>query len=65
MSDFLSLEKDLTSLGVVKSVDAIQEYGLPSSIGTDDGENLPFLDLKADTQKSLDTPESHAEIVDL
>ena len=47
--DLFSIKENLTSLGMVKAVDTVQKNSFSSTIGTNDGEDLPFFHLKADT----------------
>jgi hypothetical protein len=62
--DFFFFKMDFASLGVVETVDAIQKNCFPSAIRTDNRKDFSFFNLKAYIHQSLDTSESHMEVVD-
>ena len=51
------LKKDLSLLGPVVSVDAVEQAGLPRSIRADDGQDLPGLHAEAYLVQNLDSAE--------
>ena len=56
-------KKILPLCGLIETVDAVDQAGLASAIGTDDGVNLPGLNLKLHILQRFDSAETERHIV--
>ena len=62
MGDFFSFEIHFALLGMVKTIDAIQENCFASPVGTDDGKDLPLLHFQADSPEGLHAAEGNINV---
>ena len=58
MGDLLSFEENLSRIGLINPADAIENGRLPSSVGSDDGIDGPFLHSEAYIIQRFDAAES-------
>jgi hypothetical protein len=52
-------------LGTIKPVDAIEDARFAGAVGSDDGQDLPRVNVKADARESGDPSEMQFDIFDL
>jgi hypothetical protein len=62
--DLFPFKIDLTSLGMVETIDAVEQNRFPSAIRSDDGKDLTFFDFKTDIHQGLDTSKCHEDVMD-
>src|SRR5882724_11444081 len=60
----LSLEENPSCLRVIEAADGVEERRLPCSVGADDGDDLPAMDVHAHLAQGLDGPEAHGDRLD-
>ena len=63
--DLLLPELDMPRIRGINPVDAVEQGGLASSVGTDDRKDFPGLHLKGDAFQGLQAPEGDAQIANL
>ena len=61
--DRLTLPDDVAPLGAVDLVDAVEDRGLTGPVGTDDGKQLPWFDLKRDPIDGPDSLEGKVNVI--
>jgi hypothetical protein len=65
MGNLFALEKNLPLLGLIQAVDTIQTYGLAGPVGSDQGKDLPFLDLQANSPEGFHAAERNINVLEL
>ena len=63
--NIFSFERDLSILGMIEAVDAVQADGLPRPVGADEGEDLSFPHLEAHFPEGLDSAERDMDVLHL
>ena len=63
--DVLVLVENPPSLGIVESADAVEQAGLPGTVGADNGKYLTAVEAGADPVEGLNTPECKGNILRL
>ena len=63
--DALALPADVSLLGPVDLVEAVEDRGLPCAVGSDDGEQFVLTDLEGHAVDGVDTLEGEVDVVHL